>query len=723
MQLRRCLITLLLLTLVAAAADEPPFIGDITVGWGNHFRPMEWTPVNVTLQTRQTTPFSGRLIISGAQDDLNTLNIEHDVVLTPGVARQVPLATKLAYNLEQMRFRLVDNDGAIKWRFNYDIYDLSAAVNLIEVKNSDFFIGVIGRTQFGILNLKDALYCNSSGATGEVFAAHLPVTQAPWDWTGYAALDVLVLFDTDWSGLNPEQSLAIRQWVTKGGKMLVILGANPMPQSHPLRAWLPVAFDRPGQIKPDWAYLADLSLDHTDKVEIDCHHLSPRHAQVHLDSTFMVDDTCVYAAAPVGFGRVAVLGFNPGQLGPRQRAIAGQFWLGRLAPLLTPVLDKNADPQSATTFANLERGLALIDNEEYKDKGHQGFYYQAGFEQRAANQVMGHLYTIPELRPLSLGWVILLLGLLAVLLGPVDYLFLKRRDKLPLTWLTMTGWIALFTVAAYYGVEALRGGELQVRAVTMIDASEDSPDAWRTTYAGIFAPHSDDYRLDELDEKDWWSGISPSEHNFYHRGSNSAIRNIFCSQYDGSNLPFSLPINIWSMQTLIRENPLPRVPLRVDVARHGDNVAVTITNLADQPLQKGYVLFDHQKSLEFSSVASGERKTFTGVLKWTSKNDWNLTAKPDEPGMFHGFQDDSNVSRSLCVAAGYAQGTFSRTTGIMRGLRQGKALVCVQYADAPIDFAVADKTYDLDHLCWCRMLITPGLLNEEINNDPNHRPD
>ncbi|MBN2210439.1 MAG: hypothetical protein JW709_03505, partial [Sedimentisphaerales bacterium] len=592
MRIHQRLIIMLLLGLVGAAAgEESPFLVDVALGWGNHYRPMEWTPVNVTIQSRSSEPFSGRLILSGAQDGLNTLNIVHEVVLTPGVPQHVPLVTKLAYNLEQFRVRLEDSDGNVKWRFTYDIYDPSfSATNLTEVEGDEFFIGVIGRQQFGILNLKDALCSNVPGGVGEVIVTNMPILYAPWDWTGYAALDVLMLFDPDWSALNKDQSLAIRQWVTKGGKLLVVLGANPMGQNHPLRAWLPVAFDRPGQIKPDWAYLADLNLDHTDDVEINCYHLSQRTADVSLDNTFLVDNTCVYAAAPMGFGRVAVLGFNPGELGPRQRAVSGVFWLGRLQPLLRPVSNDNTKSGVAETVTTLERSLTLL-TDEYKEKDHH-YYFETGFDQQAANQVMGHLYTIPELRPLSLGWVILMLGLLAVLLGPVDYFFLKHRDKLPLTWLTMTGWIALFTITAYYGVEALRGGNLQVRAVSMIDASDDASDAWRTTYTGIFAPHSDDYHLDDMEKKGWWSGIAPSEDEIYYHNRNIAIRNIDCLQHDGGNLPFSLPINIWSMQTLIREDSLTRVPLRVDVARRNDNISVTITNLADQPLTRGYVLFD-----------------------------------------------------------------------------------------------------------------------------------
>ncbi len=98
---------------------------------------------------------------------------------------------------------------------------------------------------------------------------------------------------------------------------------------------------------------------------------------------------------------------------------------------------------------------------------------------------------------------------MAVLLGPVDYLVLKRLDKLPYTWLTSTGWIVIFTVGAYFGVQWLRAGAMEVRAVSVLDGIADSNCAWATSYTGLFAPRSGDYRLAGLTPNQWWSGISP----------------------------------------------------------------------------------------------------------------------------------------------------------------------------------------------------------------------
>jgi hypothetical protein len=94
---------------------------------------------------------------------------------------------------------------------------------------------------------------------------------------------------------------------------------------------------------------------------------------------------------------------------------------------------------------------------------------EVGQQGQACNRVLEHLLRIPQMRPLGVGWVVLVLGALALLLGPVDYLVLKKLDRLPLTWLTSAGCIVVVTIAAYFGVQALRGGALRLRLVTVRD--------------------------------------------------------------------------------------------------------------------------------------------------------------------------------------------------------------------------------------------------------------
>jgi len=82
-----------------AAARPPEFNVDLLCGWDGCYRPMEWTPVEIGVNSDLTEPFEGTFILSGAQDGLNTLNIMHNFVLTPELQLSLPLVTKFAFPL------------------------------------------------------------------------------------------------------------------------------------------------------------------------------------------------------------------------------------------------------------------------------------------------------------------------------------------------------------------------------------------------------------------------------------------------------------------------------------------------------------------------------------------------------------------------------------------------------------------------------------------------
>jgi hypothetical protein len=170
----------------------------------------------------------------------------------------------------------------------------------------------------------------------------------------------------------------------------------------------------------------------------------------------------------------------PGKKGQRKRL---GDWSGALSG---PAVSR---PQGPSAVA---RRRSIVLNRDASAQDHAPGYSdqrcRISVAQSASNRVMEHLYQLRQMRPLSIWWIILTLTALALLLGPVDYLVLKRLDKLPYTWLTNTGWILIFTVGAYYGVQWIRGGAMELRTVSVTDGVADSNCTWATCYAGLFAP-------------------------------------------------------------------------------------------------------------------------------------------------------------------------------------------------------------------------------------------
>jgi hypothetical protein len=906
------------LSLVGYARADSPFNVDVFWGWDYCYRPMEWTPVVIGISSTLTEPFQGSVNISAHQDGLNTLNVTHRFVLTPDLPMNLPLVTKLAFAVDRCAVRIVELPGGkTRWYNNFDLMDFSSRERVLTpVADSDLFVGLVGHQRFALGQLPSQALCQSHYGSGKVHLAYKMPQTVPWDWTGFACLDLLILYDPDWTLFNKYHLDAIAQWVSNGGKLLLILGANPLPPDSPIAPLLPCDFQEPRQTTISGETLAKWNLDpaRAEDVTVWPLRLKP---DVVVCRPEMDDEVCLFVVGSAGFGRAAVLAFDPSTFSGAQTAHAGRFWVNRIAAVLahgettpTSALESSQD-QSRTmtrcpltgdqihpdrsdggiqlTLGGLETGkyrmvsyhnkptsqhspidiyvddvlrarrvhqsqvlddsgasraysefevaagndvkvefrpissssenqramlcgfellklraaqddkpgddieertlavdfgasgqpvmtgftglgsnvndrqavvkfdesnglpagltvtvrptnpkddlqfcpnpgaivnprrqrrtlppnfaagrtIEFVQNAQTALDARDQHMYQVGGAQAASNDVMEYLYSISEMRPLSIWWVILLLAALAVLLGPVDYTILKRRDRLPLTWLTCSVWIALFTGGAYYGVQALRGGKMQARVVSVLDAIADEQCAWSTVYCGLFAPKSDDYGLEGLQENQWWSGVAPTEEALWDYRRETGTRNIYCTQQDGYNHPYSLPINIWTMQCLLNESPAPDFPFTAALTNEADQLVVNIVNRSDSPILKGYVILDDDRVLDFEKVGAFESRRVAG--------------RPRRRSSWIGFSPQSRPGTSKYEMAFFARGSLQRTDAIKEYLARGAAVVCVQYDNADVPFEVKDRNCAYHHIQLARLVVFPKQ-EKEPQNDPNQKP-
>ncbi|MHC4617032.1 MAG: hypothetical protein ACYTEQ_04680 [Planctomycetota bacterium] len=910
--LRFCPALAVLLALVPpgfVSADESPFNVDFFCGWGGCYRPMEWTPVEIGIAATLAKPFAGTLILSASQDGLNTLNVTHEFVLTPDFPVHVPLVTKLAFATSQCNVRIVDKQrGRTCWASDFELWDLSTRDGLLTiVHENDLFIGMVGHRKFGLLRLSDQAVCTSTRGEGEVYLKDKLPRMVPFDWTGFASLDLLMLYDPDWTVFNRHQLSAVTQWVSNGGRLLIVLGSHPLPAENPLGDIFPFEVEPAKQIAIPTDTLQQWQLNSSEPETTTCWPLKPK-PQAHLCHVDNPDDDeCLFATAYVGFGKVGILAFDPSRLSDKQTANSARFWVGRIAAVLedgrpgTRATEAQEGPEPAyqapsfvpfalcgdlthpdskeggiemtigglrqgkyrmTSYHNnpssrhspidiyedgvlrnrdirqtqrmvdrragkavtaltvsetndvvikfvpvsssglnkramlcgfeltglgagrgpgsedggtqdikvdfgatgqivadgfiglgfgvndrknyvkfddadglpagvtitlrpttadddlqfnpsrsfptnprrsrrrissavpLNRSIRFVESTASSTEDRANLYeYAISQAHAASNQIMEHLYAISEMRPLSIWWVILLLTALAVLLGPVDYKLLKRFDRLPLTWLTCAVWITLFTVGAYYGVQALRGGKMQLRVVSVLDGIQGDNGGWSAAYMGLFAPHSDDYQLEGLNNDQWWSGIAPMRESVWAMRREAGTRNIYCYQHDGGNLPYSLPINIWTMQCLLNESPLPQLPFTAEVRLEGDELILDISNQSDSRIKTAYVLFSGGRIFDFGPVPARAERQFRGRLRrrqaWA---DLNMNYHPVK------FQ---------CEKAFFAQGCSRRTQTMAAYLAHGAAVICAEYENAPLSLAVKDHSYDYDHVQLVRLLVFP----------------
>ncbi|MCF7972522.1 MAG: hypothetical protein K9N55_01780 [Phycisphaerae bacterium] len=708
-----------LLSVAWCGAAENPFNVDCFLGWGGSYRPGTWTPLEIAISSTLTEPFEGQMKVSVAQDAANRMEINQGFVLTPGLPVNMPLVTKIAFGADQLTLRLTDTKGRIRFQQDISLWDFSNnSMALKPVKQEDLFIGVVGRfQQFGLLSFTKDVQCvyrgnmvdkgrnrNPQGSGNVVVQNKLP-RMVPWDWTGFAGLDLLVLYDPDWSRFRPEQIKGMVDWIKQGGRLLMLLGAQGLP-SNALTDQLPMRVGalQEQTVTRDWLKQWGLS-DASEATVV----VSPLYASGPDKPSA---EGSLFAMGAMGFGRVAALGLDPSTLGEHQRAHSTDFWITLLDHMLK---ETDNDPgtgqtQRIVSRASLQtvvghavtqelRQLRRVSEDPDRDRSNQDFYnYAQGVEQQSTSRILDYLYAIDEMRPLSIGWVILLLVMLALLLGPVDYLVLKRLDRLPLTWVTSLGWIVVFTVGAYYGVQALRAGDMQLRTVSLMDAVQDQGPVWNTRVCGLFAPKSDEYRFDQLAPGQWWSAVAASSGYMNSYQARSARRVLYCRQANGSNLPYAVPINIWTMQTLTSESSQEALPpIRAQVTVQDDNVTVQIANQGASAIVEGMVVFGSGRGLRIDRVEPGETGSVTGPIKPVGS--WKQMARTET----------RTRTRALDPIDVFTlAGTQGRSQGIQDYLNDGAAVVCVQFDNEPTPFTVKNKgTCTYRHVQFVRMVVFP----------------
>jgi hypothetical protein len=709
---KQIVVGFMLLSQVWCGAAENPFNVDCFLGWGNgSYRPGTWTPLEIGITSTLTEPFEGQVVVTVAQDSTHRMEIRQPFVLTPGLPLSVPLVTKIAFGAEQLNLRLVNAKGRTCFKQDISLWDFSNRnMAMKPVKAEDLFIGVVGQfQQFGLMSLTREVECidrgnranrNNSGGVGKVVVETKLPRMVPWDWTGFSGLDLLVLYDPDWSRFRPEQITGVTEWVMQGGQLVIILGANGLPKNALTEQWpLRVGALQENLVTSDW--LTQWGLSGAGETT----------AVAYAVSDSQGGQAGLFAVEHMGFGRVGVLGLDPRTLGEPQRAHSTSFWMHLLDQMLQSTDRTTVGTESrriinrASLTAVVGHGttqeskqLQRVSERQKRGSSNQDFYsYAQGTEQQSTGKILDYLYAIDQMRPLSIGWVVLLLVLLAVLLGPVDYLVLKRLDRLPLTWVTSLGWIVVFTVGAYYGVQALRAGDMQLRTVSLIDAVQDQGPAWSTRVCGLFAPKSDEYHLGNLAPGQWWSGAAASGSRWNSYQARSARRTLYCRQINGSNWPYALPINIWTMQTLTAESSRATVPIQAQVAVQDDTMTVDVTNLGTGAISEGMVVLATGRGISVGRVPPGETRTFEGPFKPIRA--WQQITK----------KVTRNGSRSLDPADIFTMvGAQGRSQGIRDHLNQGAAVVCVRFENEPPPFTVKNKgACQYDHVQFARLVVFP----------------
>jgi hypothetical protein len=278
----------------------------------------------------------------------------------------------------------------------------------------------------------------------------LTVADLPTRIEAWSALDRLVWQDVDASTLSSEQLTAMRGWLALGGRLVIVGGSGGIGSLGGFPDDL-LPYRPTSSVDVAAASLTSL-LGVAPAAAADVPAMAGDLIRGRVLATS--GDRVVAAQAPYGSGTVTVLGIDPTVGWVAERAASRSLW-----PSLIP--------------ARSDGAVAMSDD----------------------SQMINAVSNLPSLALPPLGGLLLLLVGYIALIGPLNYLVLRRLDRREWAWITMPVLIVGFAFGAYAFGSALRGSSIIVNEVGIVRGAPDATEGSAQVYLGVFSPTRGTYQV------------------------------------------------------------------------------------------------------------------------------------------------------------------------------------------------------------------------------------
>ncbi len=251
--------------------------------------------------------------------------------------------------------------------------------------------------------------------------------------------------------------------------------------------------------------------------------------------------------APRGRGRVTMLLFSPEREPLRSWQNLPTFWAR-----LTEV------PQS------------LYQSPDYRGRG--------GW---STDSLFGAMIDSRQVRKVPVPWLLALLVVYLLVIGPLDRWWLKKLNRPMLTWITLPGYVALFSGLIYFIGYRLRAGETEWNELHVVDIvrAERQSELRGRTFATIYSPANATYLVEGK------QSFAALRGEFRGSWSSRALDERSRVDQAGTGFRAELAVPVWTSQLVVNDwwQPAP-APIALRVPAWDGGWSVTIENRLDQTL-------------------------------------------------------------------------------------------------------------------------------------------
>ena len=350
----------------------------------------------------------------------------------------------------------------------------------------------------------------------------------------WGAIDRLVWQDVDSERLSTPQRDALRAWIAGGGR-LVIAGGTSGPKAlsafpDTLLPYRPVVTsDVPasslsgllGQIPPGATPLPALS-----------------GSLIEGRTLVAVGGQVVAAERSYGSGSVALIGFDPTVDWIAKTDTSGSLWR-RLLP------------------ARTSGGLTFSDD----------------------SMLVNAVSQLPTLALPPITGLLALLIAYILLIGPINYLVLKRLDRREWAWITMPILIVVFAAGAYAYGAVLRVSDIIVNEIAIVRGAPGATEGSAQAYLGVFSPTRSVYQisvpggalLSTSINGDMFGGVGTATVLDVLQGDPARVRD--------------LAVGFGSLRTIRAETPAAVPLIETDLRLEDGHLKGTVKNASTQALE------------------------------------------------------------------------------------------------------------------------------------------
>jgi hypothetical protein len=557
----------------AAPAAQAKLTVTATGGYGDEgsFILGEWFPIRVTLANPaggQSMRVRVEVDSQGSQFNQSAGTYMREIDLAPSARKEVTLYSYSGNFARSMEVRVARGSTVID-KVTVKLNPLErASTVLVGVISSDAALLNILKseplghveTPFGNSNYGSPPYGGTSSTPPEALSTitHIELSDLPILSTALDSLGAIVIDDVDTGQLTAEQKQSLAAWVARGGSLTVVARPGATETANGLADLLPVTLDGTPLTLTGVQSLGDLiavPITATSPVVVS-------NAALKTDPIVAArvlaeqDGTPLVVMRDLGMGQVIYLALSP-SIAPLKG------WDG-LVPLFKRLM---ADHPLRTSLGAMRRNA-----------GGYGFGYGYYGGPGKVFDTFGSIFDWPGLELPDPMLICLFLFLYIIIIGPANFIVLRRLRRAELAWITIPALVVVFSIGAYILAYQSKGGDLIAIRANLVHTVAGTQRANVTQVLGLFSPTRDTYRLEVGED----SGIT--EINSYGYGGDPGSVPIQVSGGNPTTVD-NVKINTWTLRGFMAENTVAaESPLEADL-RMGDNIIEGIVrNRTGQPI-------------------------------------------------------------------------------------------------------------------------------------------